>query len=187
MSLDNDIIWRPVVGYEGRLEVSSTGLVRSVPGGRRKQYRVLTLRVINSGYYTIRIFSSSPHQPKRGVRQKRSGKGFLIHRLVADAFVPNPDGKLTVNHKDGDKLNNNYSNLEWATQGENNQHSINMGLRLQRGSQNHKAKLTEDQVIEIRRNYKPKVVTQASLAKQYGVGQPLIGMIVRGDIWRHLL
>ena len=52
-----------------------------------------------------------------------------IHILVAIHFIPNPENKKTVNHKDGNKLNNNKSNLEWATYGENNKHAIKMGLR----------------------------------------------------------
>ena len=62
-----------------------------------------------------------------------------IHRLVAEAFIPNANNKPTVNHKDGDKMNNNVSNLEWATQSENNYHSYKAGLKIpydRRGEKN---------------------------------------------------
>tara|TARA_R110000782_G_scaffold23113_2_gene60749 strand:+ start:63 stop:464 length:402 start_codon:yes stop_codon:yes gene_type:complete len=62
-----------------------------------------------------------------------------IHRLVAEAFIPNPNAKATVNHIDGNKQNNDISNLEWATQGENNKHSFDTGLKVpydRRGKKN---------------------------------------------------
>lgn len=71
----------------------------------------------NSGYLRIRFkIEWYPH------------KSFLIHRLVATAFIPNPENKPQINHIDGNKLNNNVSNLEWATSKENNKHSYDTGL-----------------------------------------------------------
>lgn len=63
------------------------------------------------------------------LRINRKKKFHETHRLVAELFIENPEGKRTVNHIDGDKLNNNVSNLEWATHSENNQHAYDMGLR----------------------------------------------------------
>lgn len=127
-------IWKDIKGYEDRYQISNYGQVKSLIGkikilkggksGRSKnkkgQYRSLLLTDF------------------RGIKTKHT-----IHRLVALYFVDNPDGKEVVNHKDGDSLNNIYSNLEWCTQKENVQHAIKMGLHKKR-------KLTNKQVLEIR-------------------------------------
>jgi hypothetical protein len=62
--------------------------------------------------------------------QNGSGKKYLVHRLLAQAFIPNPDGKPQVNHIDGDKKNNDLSNLEWVTQSENQLHAYRIGLQV---------------------------------------------------------
>lgn len=78
-------------------------------------------------------------------------KLFLIHRLVAMAFIKNPDGKQQVNHKDGNKINNYYKNLEWATQTENMRHAFKNKLFKDRSGENSKtAKLNWKIVKKIR-------------------------------------
>ena len=113
--------WRPVEGYEGIYNVSNLGRVYSVPrrsangnpvGGyclKQKQFR--------NGY----LFT---HLTKEGIT-----KQFLIHRLVASAFLPKQEGRPEVNHIDGNKHNNNAENLEWCNRSENNLHAIRTGLR----------------------------------------------------------
>jgi hypothetical protein len=107
-----------------------------------------------------------------------------VHHLVASAFVPNPHGKPTVNHIDGNKSNNLSSNLEWATQGENNKHAFDNGHK-PRGSNHHKSKLTEEDVVEIKKRLE-QGETQASLARYYGVSQPSIRDIKSGRSWSHI-
>lgn len=85
--------------------------------GRRRPTRVLTQRVSNDGYLTVKL----NHE---GVSLTKT-----VHRLVAEAFIPNPDNKPTVNHIDGNKLNNHVDNLEWATMGEQMTHAYSMGLK----------------------------------------------------------
>lgn len=107
-------IWKPVKGYEKCLAVSSEGRVKSFmrdPGGY-----VLKAQIDRKGYMRIRC------------TVEREKVTFKVHRLVAEHFIPNPDGKPQVNHKDADKKNNAVSNLEWVTNEENAHHAIRSGL-----------------------------------------------------------
>lgn len=102
-------IWKDIEGYEGLYQVSSFGRVRSLDRSHRMKNgyvrsikgRVLAQSIKNSGYYKVQL-------SKDGTQ-----KTFMVHRLVAKAFIPNPDELETVNHKDENKLNNKASNLEW--------------------------------------------------------------------------
>ena len=98
--------WRAVPGYEGLYEVSNIGNVRNV-----RRNKLLRLLKTNNGY--IRVFLC-----KNGIKT-----GFQVHRLVAQAFLPNPDNLPQINHKDEDKTNNNVTNLEWCTA----KYNINFG------------------------------------------------------------
>jgi len=89
----------------------------------------------------------------------------LLHRAVAETFIPNPKNKKTVNHIDGDKTNNHVSNLEWSTSSENMQHAFSTGLN----NHHDKRKLTFEQAEEIRAKYIPCVYTVRQLAKEYGI------------------
>lgn len=100
--------WRPVVGYEGYYEVSNLGTVRGIDRydckGRRIKGKVLQKKVEHTGYVsTVLTRNGKP-------------KSYKVHRLVAEAFIPNPDNLPQVNHKDEDKSNNTVWNLEWCTE-----------------------------------------------------------------------
>lgn len=117
-------IWKPVVGYEGFYEVSNIGRVRSLSrivecndGRKRKlKTRILRQSCAPSGYYMVTLHKNG---------KQKSG---LVHRLVCEAFIPNPLVKDEVNHKDENSKNNNATNLEWVTTKENN----NYGTRKER-------------------------------------------------------
>lgn len=94
-------IWKPVTEYEGLYEVSNLGRLRNRHG------KVLKIPLNHTGYPRIELW-----------RQGKM-KHFYVHRLVALAFIPNPDALPQVNHKDEDKQNNRVENLEWCTQAEN--------------------------------------------------------------------
>ena len=116
-------IWLPIRGYEGLYEVSHLGRVRSVnremidSNGFKRTYkgRFLSLSAGANGYENIRL-------SRDGV-----GKNHSVHRLVAEAFVANPEGKAQVNHKDRNPLNNDFTNLEWVTHQENADHAVETG------------------------------------------------------------
>jgi hypothetical protein len=106
-----------------------------------------------------------------------------IHRLVATAFIPNHDNLPEVNHRDGDKSNNCVSNLEWCTRSENLTHAFRTGLNRQlKGTDNPQSKLTEKDVVFIRKNAKPydKEFSYAALARKFNVSEPTIKEVV----WR---
>lgn len=111
-----------------------------------------------------------------------------IHRLVAMAFIPNPDNLPEVNHKDGNKLNNCITNLEWCTGQDNIRHAWNNGLmKGQNGELNGRAKLKEEDVIQIREKYKTGNITIAELAREFNVSWGLVKAIVTNKIWKEII
>lgn len=127
-------VWKDCVGYEGKYKVSNLGRVKSCPytyiypsNGKKKYIKEKLKKFCETGrlhnntqtrYYCTRLTN------KDGI-----DKAEYIHRLVAKAFIPNPNNLPTVNHIDGNKHNNNVSNLEWASYSENNQHAYNGNLK----------------------------------------------------------
>jgi NUMOD4 motif/HNH endonuclease len=111
-------------------------------------------------------------------------KQIRVHRLVAEAFIPNPHNKPQVNHRNPPKQNNCVDNLEWATNSENEAHAIVNGLINTKGTRNGMSVLSPEKVKEIRS--KAGKITQRALAKQYGVVQQTISRVVRHELWGHV-
>jgi HNH endonuclease len=110
-----------------------------------------------------------------------------IHRLIAKAFIPNPNNKPFVNHKNGIKNDNRVENLEWVTHIENVEYAIKTGLTtVTRGEDCPTSKLKEKDIREIRRLLLEKV-SQRSIAKKYNVGKTTICAIRDGLTWKHIL
>ena len=110
-----------------------------------------------------------------------------IHRIVAQCFIENPNNLPEVNHKDGDKLNNSASNLEWCTRAQNVQHSYDTGLNTGNfGADNGKTLLTEDEVMLILQEYSNGGISQRELGLKYGVKQITISNIITGRSWSHV-
>lgn len=110
-------------------------------------------------------------------------KNIIIHRVVAEAFIPNPDNLPEVNHKDGDKLNNNVGNLEWVTRQGNATHAkINGLLRQPTGDKAHKAKLKNIHIPIIREAI-ASGISLTSIAKYFNVSQSAVSLIKTGKNW----
>ena len=116
-------VWKDVVGFEGLYRVSDKGKVHSVARkdsiGRKCGGRMLTPRYDKDGYLRVTLHKNGKHKTR------------FIHRLVAGAFVPNPNGYSEINHRDENKVNNYANNLEWCTREYNN----NYGTRSERSGQ----------------------------------------------------
>ena len=109
----NKEIWKDIKGYEGLYQVSNKGNVRSLHYGKIKQLSIVKR---SNGYLMVSLWN------------KMKRKHYLVHRLVAEAFIPNPNNYPQVNHKDENPINNSVDNLEWCTSKYNN----NYGTRNQR-------------------------------------------------------
>lgn len=121
------------------------------------------------------------------LRTQFDGKTRCVHRVVAYAFVPSDVGKDFVNHKDGNKQNNNASNLEWCTRSENILHAYkNSLIPSPSGTANGRCKLTEADVSIIISNYIPgdKEFGAAALAKRFGVARQTISAVATGQNWK---
>lgn len=152
-------------------QISSFGRVKSFWHGKAK---ILKPVVLPNGYLRISLIIGGEK------------KGGMIHRLVAENFLPNHDSNLVVNHIDGQKLNNHVSNLEWCTQQENVKHAVKRGLQGS-GEESHKALLTNEQVEWCREVYKPcdKEFSGAALARKLNTTEMVIHKAVHGDCYKN--
>lgn len=160
-------MWKPIPVLDGRYEASENGEIRNAETGViRKQ------RTDKYGYKRINI----PRNDGTG-----SNYTAAVHKLVASAFVPNPENKKCINHIDGNKGNNNASNLEWCTYAENSKHAYVTGLsHVYHGEDMVTAKLTNKQADEIRREYALGNISQEALGKKYNISQITVSRVVRG-------
>lgn len=115
------VIWQDIEGYEGKYQIGSNGLVKSLKRYRVPKDRIIKRYKCKDGYLAIDLGSG-----KDKVR-------FLVHRLVAIAFVPNPENKPEVNHLNGDRSDCSVGNVVWATYEENQFHKITVLNRKKRG------------------------------------------------------
>lgn len=165
-------IWKSIEGYEDYV-VSNLGRVKSL---KNKSEIILRPILDCHGYLRVNLY-------KNGVRNM-----LKIHRIVATAFINNPDGLPQVNHKDGNKENNVVNNLEWVTESQNSQHAFNNGLiSVPYGEKNGQHKLTQNDVDEIRKSYIKgnPIFGCKALSKKYGVTPATISRIVNNKRWSH--
>lgn len=164
-------VWKSIIGFTS-YEISDLGRIKS-KNYRRTGLSKIRRQGICKGYLHLDLY----HNGKPSY--------FMTHRLVAEAFIPNPENKPEVNHKKGIKTDNRASELEWNTSSENSQHSFDSGLRIiPVGELAYNSKLTDKIVLEILSL--TSSVSQRKLAKIYGVAHTTIRMIVKRRTWSHL-
>lgn len=183
--LENEV-WKDVIGWENTYQVSNLGRVKSLDRfvkskpGQKDQLRkgqILKLKADKDGYKEI------------GLYNKQKGTFFRVHRLVASSFIPNPENKLQVNHKNGVKDDNRVENLEWVTLLENQQHSWK---ELGRNNDHHLgekcnlSKLKEFEVLYIRANYNKKTMNMKALSQKFNISLSQISHIVNRITWKHI-
>ena len=159
-------LWRPIAGYDEFYHVSNFGRVKSFHKG------------------TIKILKPCFNFNSLSVKlcKNRTQKDFLMNRLVAFAFLPNPDNKPEVDHLDGNMFNNRVENLKWVTTSENQRHGVNIGLMPQ-GEDYPRAVVTNDDAVYIRNN--PDNLMVKELAEKFGVDTATIIKIQRGVTYKN--
>ena len=167
-------VFEDLKGYEESYQISDFGRIftkRRLVGNQIYYGKELVPQLTNDGYLKITLCKNG------------ESKKFYLHRLVAIQFIDNNTNLPQVNHKDGNKLNNTVTNLEWCTKIENQNHAVRTGL-MQRGQDRPSAKLTEEQVLEI---YKLKgILKSQDIANKYNVSKNTINCILRGSKWSYL-
>lgn len=170
-------VWKPIKGYEGIYEVSSYGRVRSLeridtrPNPRTgkamnftTKQRIITNRNHPKGYKTVLL------------RKGGSSEQFLLHRLVARAFIPNPQNLPCVNHKDEDKTNNRADNLEWCSQ----QYNVNYGTGVERMKKSIHKKLRKFGQYDMDGNLIATFTTSSEASRQTGISRSAISLALIG-------
>jgi predicted XRE-type DNA-binding protein len=115
--------------------------------------------------------------------QDKTRKKFSIHKLVALLFLKNSNNFPVINHKDGNKTNNHYSNLEWCTWRHNNKHAYDVGLKCAKGENNGRAKLSKKEVKAIKTLYKKEKLPQWKIGQLFGISQQHVSAIVNNKYW----
>lgn len=159
-------LWRSVPGYP-HYKASSSGRVCSLHGAGR----IMRQPTSNNGYLIV------------GLCEDGKRTSMLVHKAVLLAFAgPAPAG-TECRHRDGNKLNNAIDNLEWATHAVNMRDKAAHGTELYGSDRPWLTGLSSNDVADIRGRYKPRVVTQRMLAREYGTTQQTISRIIRGEVW----
>jgi hypothetical protein len=151
-------------------EITSTGILRNA-----KTKYIKSQRIGSNGYYVVTLFNK---ETKKTINRK-------VHRLLAEVFLEKVENKKCINHIDGNKLNNDLSNLEWCTQKENARHAIRIGLTNNVGEKNGMSILNVDQVVQIKKFLKDGV-SQQKIAKIFNVSRSAILCINLGKNWKHV-
>lgn len=169
-------IWKDISGYEGLYQVSNKGRVKST-GGRHGGFScdIILKSHFQKGYHKLRLYKDN------------TWHNFLVHRLIAIAFIPNPYNKPYINHINGNRSDNRIENLEWCTQKENIVHAHLLNLcPIRNGESIGTSKLKEFEAIEVYKLYHSKKYTNAQIAKMFNIDPTNVSTIGLRKSWKHL-
>ena len=156
---------KSIYRYEGKYDITDDGIVISLNYNNTGTEKELKQRFNRSGRAYVNLCINGKYN------------SHLIHRLVAETFIPTEDSTLEVNHIDGEKKNNHLENLEWISREENIKHGVSNNL-FPLEFKNAKCKLSDVKVREIREKYIPFKYTMSMLAQEYNVSKKLICDII---------
>ncbi len=158
-----------IKGFKGLYKINQIGQVLSCPKKIRENYTreetIIKGHITSNGYPGVSLY-------KDGLKHDK-----YIHRLIGKQFIPNPENKPQINHKDGDKLNNRLDNLEWVTDQENKQHAYGIGLK-KRGEGNVLAKLSKKDVKNIIKLYYSGYLLQKEIASFYNISSDYTNALI---------
>jgi len=176
--MENIEIWKDVKGFENYYEVSNFSNIRRKNGSSHLKQINLKGSLDKDGYINVNL----------KIKQRTNSK--RLHRLIAEAFIPNYENKPQINHINGIKGDNRLENLEWCTLSENRQHAYKTGLQnglSRRGTKNNFAKLIDADIIVIREKYNKKQgITMKVLSKEFNVSEGCIQRILSEKSWSWL-
>ena len=161
-------MWKQIENLD--YEINSEGIVRRISTKRTKKSFKR-----KDGYIGIQLYKT-----------KYDIINYQLHRLIAIAFIPNPENKEYINHKDSNRENNSLANLEWVTFKENVKHGYEFGYSCNKGSKNGFSILNETQVLEIRKRRQEENISYQKLAEIYNVSYGCIAGIVQRTNWKHI-
>lgn len=164
-------IWKDIPEYEGLYQINNFGKIKSFHNKHRIKGKILMPYLNKNNRFYILLTKNKLH------------KMHVIHRLVAQAFIPNPKNKPEVNHIDGNPKNNNVKNLEWNTNSENKKHAYKLRLMNREGERHHLHKLTNKDILKIRFLFNVKKMKQYEIAKLFNTDRSNISLIVNNKTW----
>ena len=164
--------WRWIRGYEGDYQESTFGRTKSF---KFHEPRIIVPALHPKGYLRVGLYKDG------------KGKNFYVQRLVAETFIPNPEGKPEVDHVDACTMNNFVGNLRWATGSENISYAVELGL-IKSGEDNYHATFSAEQILEIRHTCikGDPAFGLTALAKKFDVGVATIQRIVNGERYKNV-
>lgn len=156
--------------------MSDSGKIYSTKNiGRGKYHQEIKQRINSDGYSVITA----------GTNKNRRQVG--VHRLIALAFIPNPDNLPEVDHIDNNRLNNHVSNLQWISHSDNvKKIPFEVGSQARRGENNGRAKVTEKEVISIRKLFDENKFNISQLSRIFNIPWTTISHIVKRETWKHI-